>query len=367
MFVPSPLPRTRAAALRDLASEKEATRVAALRDLVPHLLAAAGRRDAGVENAEVDAVVRTLGDPSAIVRVEAATALADLAALPAARAAMPALLRAQNDEHPHVAQFALVAAVAIATAVQGAAQADDPLVDRARDAVLRALADDRPELRYQATIGWTALEGNDALWLARHRARFSDEDPEVRYVAVRIFEERLRATSLGASAGEVLVPLLEDASEAVALAAAITLGGIGDRRAVSLLTNVIVNRQIRNEKPAPEDEAEAVELAGPLGLTACIPALQRRAFGILRHVRDTCSLQARTALARLGDARACASIEADLSDEPRKALAAAISAARAGLLPLEARVDAVVARLGDEKAIAEVAELWAKAQKGQQP
>jgi HEAT repeat protein len=363
VFVPSPLPRTRAAALRDLASEKEATRVAALRELVPHLL---GEPPSSTLDAEIDAVVRTLRDPSAIVRVEAATALADLAVLPAARAAMPALLRAQDDEHPHVAQFALVAAVALATAA-GPPLQDDPLLDRARDAVLRALADERPELRYQATIGWTALEGNDALWLARHRARFSDEDPEVRYVAVRIFEERLRGTLAASSAGEVLVPLLDDGSEAVALAAAITLGGVGDRRAVPILTNVIVNRHIRNEKPAPEDEAEAVELAGPLGLTACIPALQRRAFGILRHVRDTCTLQARTALAHLGDARACASIEADLGEEPRKALAAAISAARAGLLPLRARVDAVVARLGDEKAIAEVAELWAKAQKGRQP
>ena len=62
---------------------------------------------------------------------------------------------------------------------------------------------------------------------------------------------------------------------------------------------------MRGEVPAQrEDEREAVEIAGTLEMHDLVPDLERRAFGLTRHLRDTCAFHATIALARLGHERA---------------------------------------------------------------
>jgi len=154
----------------------------------------------------------------------------------------------------------------------------------------------------------------------------SDDDFNVRYIAMRLAEEhfetaperlRLRA-----------VALLEDEEPDVRIAAAIFLGHAGDERAKPLLRRIV-----RGELPAQrEDEREAVELVGALAMRDLVPDLERRAFGVGRHVRDTCSFHAIIALARMGHARAVESIKRDLSSRSEKRReAATVAAERARL------------------------------------
>ncbi|RYZ57068.1 MAG: hypothetical protein EOP08_17615 [Proteobacteria bacterium] len=90
-----------------------------------------------------------------------------------------------------------------------------------------------------------------------------------------------------------------------------------------MLGEVIRNGTLRGVTVPKEDETEAIELAGRLGLEQLAPALARRAFGFARLLRDTCSLAARVALARMGDRRAIESLAADLegSSADRRTLA----------------------------------------------
>jgi HEAT repeat protein len=122
------------------------------------------------------------------------------------------------------------------------------------------------------------------------------------------------------------VALLDDDSTDVAVAAALFLGHAGDDRAKPLLRRVV-----RGEVDVQrEDEREAVEITGALGMRDLVPDLERRAFGLVRHVRDTCAFHATIALARMGNERAVASIKKALGSRSEKRReAASIAASRA--------------------------------------
>src|SRR6185436_12145937 len=118
----------------------------------------------------------------------------------------------------------------------------------------------------------------------------------------------------------------------VALVAAILLAKAGDERGHDLVLRVVRGERIRGQAPDKEDERAAVELSGELGLKEATPHLERRTWGALRFVRDTCPFHARIALARMGHARARSEILAELRSSKREVLSGAVvSAGRARL------------------------------------
>jgi hypothetical protein len=244
------------------------------------------------------------------VRSTAAIALADLCA----HEALAALLVAVEDADGGVRQMALNALGEIG----------DP---RALSRLERALADERPEVRYQAVIA---------------------------YIAMRVAEEHgsdgstpLDDERLVARAKE----MLSDGEPALAVVAAIYLGKLGHDEAKSVLLRV-VRREIVT--PESEDEQAAIELAGELALRDAIPDLERRAWGLRRLLSlpwsgsagaAGCAWHAKIALARMGHARATSEIMRDLGSWRRETREGAVVAAGRARL-CEAR-DAI-AQMGDK-------------------
>ena len=322
MFQPPPLPRNVEASFRDLSSKTAATRASAARDVVRHALA-----DASLRDRAVPALVAALDDDAPLVRSASAVGLGELEA----HEALPKLLVRVEDDDPHVRQMALAALGEIGD-------------ERALPRLVRALADTRPEVRYQAVIAVSRMaKASDAAEALARAA--SDADESVRYIAFRVGEERL-VEEKAHGASDVFAPLVEKARAAVEAsaargqvfaAAAILLARVGDAAArPSILA--IVEGAASCEK---EDEQEAVELAGELGLSAAVPALERRAYGVKRLVADTCIFHAKIALARLGHERASAEIRRDLLGRRHERRAAAVVAAgRARLRDLAPQIRA---------------------------
>ncbi len=325
MFAPPPLPRTFEASVRDVASAKAEVRVSALADLVRH-----GRSADDTRDRVLPLVERALSDDTAQVRAAAAVALGELGS----GGALPRLLVAIDDPHPHVRQMALNALGEIG----------DP---RAAARIVRALADERPEVRYQAVIAYPRLEADAGAVDAALVHATADADPSVRYIALRVAEERATAGSTPSSAmiaaARAHLGPSETAGEVV-LAAAILLAKAGIADGHDALVRAARGDKIRGRVAEPEDTAEAIELAGRLGLREVVPALERRAFGFARHLRETSSFAATIALARLGNARAVESIVTDLTHrDPDKRRAAIVAAGRARLEQVRARIASAAA------------------------
>lgn len=304
MWLLPSLPRTLEACLRDAKSDKPKVRASALSDLVRHGHEAAHRDEA------VRAMTRALEDDEAVVRSAAAVALADLGA----GEALTPLLTHVEDDDPHVREMALVALGEIGDR-------------RALPRLRRALEDLRPEVRYQAVIAFARVEKDDHQDVARALARASeDEDMNVRYVALRSAEERF-----GAGPPEAILDAaarrLEDPEGDVANAAAILLCHGGDPRGRARVLEIV-----RGERRATkEDERGAVEVAGEAGLEDARAALEKRARGLGRVLRDTCAWHAKVALARMNDERSIREIVADLSSsdkDERQAAVVAVGRAR---------------------------------------
>jgi HEAT repeat protein len=270
-------------------------------------------------------------DDAAEVRSAAAVALGDLRAVET----LPTLLVAIEDADVHVRQVALNALGEIGDR-------------RALPRLARALADSRPEMRYQAIIAYAKV-ATDASDVDAALARAcGDVDEAVRYIALRIAEERLdRAGGQPASdavLAEARARVVKD-SPHVMLAAAILLAKVGKEplgAAREVLLRVVRGGKIGATAPDKEDEREAVELAGAIALREAIPDLERRAWGLGSMVRDTCAWHAKIALARMGHARAEGEILADLdSPSPERKAAAVVAAGRARLEAARARIAAM--------------------------
>ncbi len=300
MLHPPPLPRTLEASLRDLSSEKPEARASSIKDLARH-----AQTDDAARAKAIPLFERALQDAHAGVRGAAAIALADVKGVEA----LPSLLHAVEDVDGYVRQMALNAIGEIG----------DP---RAACRLERALADERPEVRYQAIIAFSRVssaEGVAPALLAATR----DDDPAIRYIALRIAEDRLgkdeSAPLLARAKG-----MLDDGASEVRLAAAIYLAKAGDDAGRALLLDVARGQPGR--RPEPEDEQEAIELTGALGMRDAVPHLERRAWGLRRFVQSTCEFQAKVALARMGHARATGEIVADLGARDREKRNAAVVA-----------------------------------------
>jgi HEAT repeat protein len=108
-----------------------------------------------------------------------------------------------------------------------------------------------------------------------------------------------------------------------------------------------------------------VELCGELGMREAVPHLERRAFGVVRLVKDTCALSARIALARLGDDRAKRAIQDELaSTTERTRLAAIIAAGRARLVEAEGVLEKMT---GGDADLAREALALIREKRGEQP
>ncbi|HEY4015979.1 MAG TPA: HEAT repeat domain-containing protein [Polyangiaceae bacterium] len=342
MFSPLPLPRSLEASFRDLDSDKAATRASAVRDVARHALHSDATRARAIPQLE-----RALQDDGAAeVRAEAAVALADVVA----HEALPVLLVAIEDEDPHVRQMALSALGEIGDA-------------RATARIERALGDARPEVRYQAVIAFArvAKDTPAAVTAALLRA-LDDADAAIRYIAMRVAEERLAADAGPADAGGLdarAEDFVDGLDPALAVVAGIYLARLGRPRGRAVVLDVVAETR---STPELEDEQACIELAGDLHMTEAIGHLERRAWGARRVLRTvlswgagdsaSCAWHARVALARLGHERARAEILADLSSRRRERREAAVvaagrarlSEARAVLETLGESVDAALVR-----------------------
>jgi HEAT repeat protein len=339
VFAPPPLPRTLEASIRDLSSQRPATRASAVTDLARH-----AATDGNTRIRAISLFEHALSDEAAAVRASAAVALADLRAAEA----LPALLIAIEDPDVHVRQMALSALGEIADT-------------RAQSRLRRALTDSRPEVRYQAVIAFSRVAKDDAAEITGALAlALSDADEAVRYIALRIAEERVDA---GVSAGlsglaSRAKELLSEEHGHVALAAAILLAKLGDESGRALVLRVTQGRVRVGRGPEKEDEREALEVAGAVQMREAIPALERRAWGLGRVVRDTCAYSAKIALARMGHERALAEIKRDLSSTKRAAREAAVVAAgRARVLSLREQIASMSPAEADPALISEALKL----------
>ncbi len=320
MLSPAPLPRSLEASFRDVSSARAATRESALRDVVRHALLVDATRTRALPVLE-----RALRDDDAPgVRAVAAIGLADLGG----REALSTLLFAVEDDHPFVRQMALSAL----------GELRDP---RAAERLRRALSDARPEVRYQAVIAYARVAHDDADAVAAALAHALDDgDAAIIHIALRMAEEYepgapLRHPRLLARARE----LIASADDAVAVVAALYLVRAGEDTARSVVLDVVAERR---GTPDLEDEQACVEVAGDLLLREAIPYLERRVWSRRRTLRrvlswgagdaSSCAWHARTALARMGHARARAEILSDLASWRReKREAAVVAAGRARL------------------------------------
>lgn len=315
MLGPPLLPRNLEASVRDLSSTRPDIRASAAVDLVRH-----ARADDAVRERAVPLLVERLSDEDARVRAAAAVALGDLRA----NGGVTALLVGVEDEDAHVRQMVLNALGEIGDA-------------RALPRLRRALQDSRPEVRYQSVIAFARVadrgagnegiessEVDDALFQAS-----SDADDAVRHIALRVAEERLDSGHPPEGRLVARARALADdrKSPHVALVAAILLAKAGDTRGNAMVASVVRGERIGGEAPDKEDERAAVELAGELGLTEVVPFLERRAWGVMRFVRDTCPFHARIALARMGHDRARKEILGELASTRREVLEGAVVAA----------------------------------------
>lgn len=332
MFAPAPLRRTLPAALRDLEHPKPTVRQSALRDLVHY----------GEEHRDevVRALGRALGDDDFQVRGAAALALADLEGTEA----LPSLLVAIEDDHPYVRQMALTALGELGDG-------------RARERLRRALRDERPEVRFQAVIAFCRIAPDEAVATLLDASR--DEDSNIRYIALRVTEEHAHKDESVGWEEELLdraVEMLGDDEPKVRIVAAILLARAGRREGVPVLADLLAGRLSTNE---PEDEAAAVELVGELGLHELQADLERRAFGFRRFTKQTFAWQARTALARLGHARARGEIVRELRSFSRdKRTMAAFAVGHAGITEAIAELERMRDRpdLADPTVVSEALE-----------
>jgi len=321
----SPLPRTLSAALRDIEHSKPTVRQAAVRDL--------GRLAGSAERSQaLAALAKVLSkDAAPEIRAAAAVALADAGA----RECLNEILRATRDADQHVRQMALIALGELA-------EPGDPEALAAARIALGAAA---PALRFQALVALHRLAESDAEEVIIEH--LEDSDPEIRYIALRILEERWtfaegRATKKAPEQVRTKArAALDDSSPAVRLAAGILLARLGEREGAQAIADALNDSRALREA---EDEQTAIDLAGELGLKAAEPGLRRRAWGVWQ--KSPFAWEARIALARLGDPRARKSILRGLEAWTRDARTLAVAAAGRARLS-EAR-ELISAMRGDE-------------------
>ncbi|MCA9627902.1 MAG: HEAT repeat domain-containing protein [Myxococcales bacterium] len=258
-------------------ASRDLVRIEATRELARY----AASEDPEERAVSIAALIEGLADKVAAVRGESALALADAKA----EGARDALLEAARDENQRVRQMALVALGELA----------EPGDARVAKELRRAFSTDSPELRYQALIGLARVVPDDDVPLVRC---LTDDDVQIRYIALRLCEERYEERELPHQIALRAERALKDEDTHVRVAAAIWLTKREHQAAGQVLVEAL--NSFRSRLSA-EDEIAAVDLAGTQRLEAARPGLERRAFGLFG---GPAVWQARVGLALLGDTRA---------------------------------------------------------------
>ncbi|MEZ4372642.1 MAG: HEAT repeat domain-containing protein [Polyangiaceae bacterium] len=273
-----PLPRTLNAAVRDArGASRDLVRIEATRDLARY----AASEDPEERERSTLALIEGLSDKVAAVRGESALALADAKA----EGARDALLELVRDSNQRVRQMALVALGELAEPGDAAVAKE----------LRRAFSSDSPELRYQAVIALARVVPDDEAPLV---CCLTDDDPQIRYIALRLCEERYDERELPHQIALRAERALKDDDLHVRVAAAIWLCKRGEAAAERVLVEALNSF---SSKLSPEDEIAAVDAAGTKRLEAARPGLERRAFGLFG---GPAVWQARVGLALMGDGRA---------------------------------------------------------------
>jgi HEAT repeat protein len=305
----SPLPRTLAAALRDLKEDKPTVRVSAVRDLARHV---EEHREAVVGGLE-----EALRDEHAMVRATAAEAIGDAGIVEG----VDWLLALMEDDSPIARQNAILALGVLRDV-------------RAEPALARALADERPDVRFQATMAYARVAPREAA-LDALLSRTRDEDDAIVHIALRMTEE-LVASETGApeQADERVMAraraCLRHDAPSVRVVAAIIVAAAGRDWGDATLVEAATGKlgPIDNE-----DLARAIELVGERDLRGAQAGLAARARGgFLGLSQDPCQWQARVALARFGDEKERKHILRELGSSSFAKRTVAVSAAGRALL-----------------------------------
>jgi HEAT repeat protein len=280
MFELGLLPRSLAAALRDLGNPKPDVRLSALGDLKRY--ARAGEQPAA------SALLDALKDADEGVRAAAALALADANV---GFAVTRLLELAEADVSSRVRQMALLGL--------GELGSQDHVA--VLDALEAALSAEAAAERFQALLALHQLDPERA---ERGVVEGTvDPDAEVRRLSFRIAEAHWSERTLPELVSARAKAALTEANGRVRAAAALLLAHFGDASGEAALLELLAGKV---PDAGPDDEQAAIEAAAELGIRAAIPSLERRAFAWF--ARDSQAYHARIALARLGDARARAMI-----------------------------------------------------------
>lgn len=320
MFGVAQLPRTLAAAERDIGHARRHVRLSVVSDLVRLAMPGQAERERAL-----DLLARVLEhDSDAEVRARAAIAMADCEA---GAGQVPALVAAARREHIGVAEMALAA-------LREVSEPGERRVTR----LLETLAQSKhAALRFQVVAAGSRLLGDSAFDQLLSQA-FVDPDAKVRALAFRVSEERFDV-ELPPFVQAAATQALRDGERLVRLAAAILLAPLGDVTARHVLVAAINQRWVI---AAPEDEQTVIELAGELKLHEALPGLRRHARGIMGLVPGRFAWQAQVAMASLGDAQANKTIADGLrSRHAHVRVASALAVGRARLHGLRHEVEAL--------------------------
>ncbi len=300
---------TTAAVLRDLESKEARVQREAI-------AAAPGvaREEGDEARARIVAALAGIlgGEGPAMVRGDAAFALADLGATEA----LPALVAAAESDHDLVRELAVSALGELGDA-QGLA------------VVERALRDEQPEVRFQAIVAYPRVAkgavATDRIWATLRRG-LDDADEEVQVRAAEACAELAAGDPLPTTIADRLARLTGDAGigAELRLAAATALGDSGDARGAPVLLSVVDGSTKTDERRT----FIALELCGELGLREAIPTLRASVFGLRARFGDPSRrATALLALCRLGDEEAVAVVldEIERGSYARRAVALGIA------------------------------------------
>jgi hypothetical protein len=304
------LPRTLAAAARDIHDPK----LQVQRSVIPDLARLAHTQERERAIALLLEVLASKANDE--VRADTAVALADVGATQACSL----LMDAARERHPRLRQMAILALGELA-------EARDPAAQRV---IYEALASDLPALRFQALLAAARLEIDD---LAPQLERaLGDRDPALRYLALRLVEERWDSLQERSSLIAQARTALGDAELNVRVAAALLPFTPLPDAVERILIDAVNSRLVLD---APEDQQALLERVADLKLLQALPGLRSLAWGLFGLSGSPFAWQARVALLQLGDARALGFFRRELSSRQRdRCTHAVVAVGRAGALAL---------------------------------
>lgn len=234
------------------------------------------------------AALRDVNSDNEMTRVHA---VYDLAGFPLSDEIESALLRAAMDASVRVRESAMQSLVTI-----GSSHA----ADVARHAFCGSVA----ALRFQALITLANVGAEDSCALCMRG--LDDEDAEVRYIALRLVDdESLNIAPASLDEAQALRSKIErlcqDAAARVRLAAAIFLSKTAEGAWTEVLVELATTGRVAGSRVPEEDAAEAMKLLANSNQTQHVELVKKRAHG-LRSLLGEASLRraARAALQSAG-------------------------------------------------------------------